>query len=181
MVIPEFGPIAGATAQSASLTGCWTEPMLTSHNTSRHARCTIWQFELLTHFCVESLIDRQVDHHHRPVLDYTRIPITGNDDLGFTPNITSNTHSLFETGLNRTWVERLCKRISTSPAPSTHTVSTTNVPIEFSKLHHTQITEKNLSNPMSTLKLLQNSLHSLLEIDQRKHVVELLETNFSSI
>ena len=125
-----------------TLTGCWTEPMLTSHNTSSHARCTIWQFELLTHFCVESLIDRQVDHHHRPVLDYTRIPITGNDDLGFTPSITSSTHSLFETGLNRTWVQRLCKRISTSPVPSSHTVSTTNVPTEFSKLHHTQITEK---------------------------------------
>ena len=54
---------------------------------------------------------------------------------------------------------------------------TTNVTIEFSKLHHTQITRfrKSLSNPVSTLKLLQNSLHSHLEIDQRVHVVELLE------
>ena len=34
---------------------------------------------------------------------------------------------------------------------------------------------KSLSNPVSTLKLLQNSLHSLLEIDQRVHVAELLE------
>ena len=62
--------------------------MLTSHNTSRHAGCTIWQFELLTHLCVESLMDQQVDHH-RPVLDHTRIPITGNDDLGFTPSAQS--------------------------------------------------------------------------------------------
>ena len=36
---------------------------------------------------------------------------------------------------------------------------------------------------MSTLKLLQNSLHSLLEIDQRVHIVELLEffTNLASL